>query len=197
MCKQLILFALASSPPLLNDSSLWSFDNNTRDSLSGYDGVGVKSPTYQIPGINGYGAALSLQASMDQYVVVSTYLNLAYTSFTIEMWFYPTALSSSDDCALFSQDGSWTTAHLLLCTVRNNYMFFDFFYDNIIGLTYIQVNTWYHVAFVFDCSALTKTIYLNGILDAFGSSSNYQSVNQVSYIGRVGPSSYGQGRFSG
>ena len=40
-----------------NVTSLWSFDNNTCDSLSSFDGVLQNNATYRTPEIKGYNSA--------------------------------------------------------------------------------------------------------------------------------------------
>jgi hypothetical protein len=60
----------------------WAFDFNFNDSYNVYNGVGMNNPTFVTPGYNGRGATLLLNASNSQYVLVSTYKNMTYTSFT-------------------------------------------------------------------------------------------------------------------
>jgi hypothetical protein len=181
---QILSHLVTTTLSIATDSSFWSFDNNTLDSLSGYDGVGVNSPTYYKPGINGYGSALSVNRSIGQYVNVTKYRNFTYTSFTIEMWFYPTVISSGDG-GLFGQFYDTNQDQSLQCIIRSDVMFFGFFYDDLYGSGRIQNNTWYHVAFVFNYSALTKAIYLNGILDAHHSSSSYKGLEASILMGKV------------
>ena len=166
------------------------------DSLSHYDGIPFNSSTYYTPGINGYGSALSIDPSFGQYVNVPKHQNLSSTSFTTEMWFYPTNLISGD-YGLLDEDYGWHTDQQLHCVIRNNRMHFGFYYDDLDGSTVIQNNQWYHVAFVFDYFSLTKKIYLNGILDASGDSSCYKGLNGSISIGiidyRFGNPSYFSG----
>ena len=154
------------------------------DSLSGYNGIGINTPTYYTPGINGYGYALFVKESEQQYVSIPKYRNLLFSSFTIEMWLYPNILTGNDD-GLFSQNYAQVADQSLHCTVRNSVMFLGFFYDDLGGSTTIETKMWYHVAFVFDYSILTQKIYLNGILDATRHSSCYQGLNTSISIGRT------------
>ena len=176
--------SLATTASPADDSSLWSFDNNALDSLSGYNGIGINSPSYYTPGINGYGSALLLDELNSQYVSVPEYRNLAYRSFTIEMWIYPTGLTNADN-GLFNHFHDWAADQLLHCTIRSYVLYFGFYRDDIYGSSVIQNNQWYHVAFVFDYFSLTKTIYLNGILDSSGDSSCYQGLNGSISIGKI------------
>ena len=73
----------------------WALDNNYNDLYNVYNGVGVNSPAFVSPGYNGYGAALSLNATNSQYVLISNFKNMTFTSFTWEMWGFPTSLGMS------------------------------------------------------------------------------------------------------
>ena len=53
-----------------------------------------------------------------------------------------------------------------------------FMIDDVIGVTSLSINTWYHVAFVYDYSGQTQSVYLQGILDNSKSSAGpYKSAN--------------------
>ncbi len=51
-------------------SSFQSFDNNTLDSLSDFDGISINFPRYIYPGTNGYGSALSFNRIIGQFVQI-------------------------------------------------------------------------------------------------------------------------------
>jgi hypothetical protein len=86
-------FLIATIPVTLPLTQIfWSFDSNYDDLYNTYNGVGINNSTFISPGYTGYGSALSLNASQSQYVLVSTFLNMTYTSFTWEIWAYPTSL---------------------------------------------------------------------------------------------------------
>ena len=72
----------------------WPLDSTYTDLYNGYNGIGVNSPTFVSPGYNGYGSALSINASNSQYALVSIYKNMTYTSFTWEIWGFPTNLGN-------------------------------------------------------------------------------------------------------
>jgi hypothetical protein len=167
-----------------NSTSYWPFDNNTLDILSNFDGIVVNNASYKTPGINGYGSALSVNQNQNQFVEVSTYRNLTYRSFTVEMWFYCIDLTSAD-YGLFGQYYAQTTDQSLHYIIRNTLTYMGFWSDDLPGSTIIQINTWYHVAFVYDYSPWTKTIYLNGILDSSSSSSPYQGTSGSIVIGKT------------
>ena len=144
----------------------WGLDNNAVDTISGLNGVGVNSPTYVTPGITGNGYALSLNRANTQYITISTYKNLAYVSFTVEMWIYPTVLTSADDYGLFSQRQSSATDYSLHYVIRNYQLYMGFYADDVAGATSFTTMNWYHVAFVYDYPTQTQTVYLNGVQDA-------------------------------
>jgi hypothetical protein len=49
--------------------------------------------------------------------------------------------------------------------IRQNSTFFAFFYDDCQSSTIVNINQWYHFAFVYDYTTHTQYIYLNGNLD--------------------------------
>jgi len=56
--------------------------------------------------------------------------------------------------------------------------------NDISGLQTITVNTWYHVAFVYNYAALQQILYLNGVQDNIQSNvSPYQGTNGTITIG--------------
>ncbi|CAF1188463.1 unnamed protein product [Adineta ricciae] len=78
----------------------WSFDSNCNDMYNVYNGVSMNGASYTSPGYTGYGSALSLDGSSSQYVLVSNYKDMTYTSFTWEVWSYPTNLTNFDNMLL-------------------------------------------------------------------------------------------------
>ena len=167
--------------------SFWSFDNTTSDSTSVFNGVGVNSPTFYTPGIDGYGSALSINRASSQYVNVTTYRNLSYTSFTVELWFYWTG-STSADYGFFGQYYAATTDKALHYQIRNYLLQLAFYNDDLMSSSTIQSNRWYHVAFVYDYPTSKQKIYINGILDASRTSSPYQGIAGAIVIGKTEPS---------
>jgi hypothetical protein len=177
-------FSTLDTTPMSNSTSFWPFDNNTLDILLSFDGIAINNPSYKTPGINGYGSALYINRSQNQFVEVSTYRNLTYRSFTVEMWFYWISLTTAD-YGFFGQYHAQTADQSLHCMIRNEKLFLGFFSDDLSGSTNIQINTWYHVAFVYDYSSSTQKIYLNGILDSSRSSSPYQGTSGSIAIGKT------------
>ncbi|CAF3539403.1 unnamed protein product [Adineta steineri] len=146
--------------------SFWPMENNAVDIISGLSGTGVNSPTYVTPGITGSGYALKLIRNRNQYIKIPTFKSFAYTSFTVEMWIYPTTLYNGDYSGLFTQYDTSSTDHSLQMMIQGSQLTLNFGSDGVIGATSLVTNTWYHAAFVYDYPSRTKTVYLNGYQDA-------------------------------
>ncbi len=152
----------AASPVV---TASWGFDNNANDVYGVYNGLAVNGTSYSNNTYFGYGYTLSLNSSANQSVIVSSpFFNLSYTSFTVEAWIYGITLAG--DNAIFAQCQCTTCADQCLFLMIQNYkMYMGFTLDDVIGITTLSVNTWYHVAYVYDYSSRTQSIYLQGILD--------------------------------
>jgi hypothetical protein len=100
------------------------------------------------------------------------------------MWFYCTDLTSADS-GLFGQYHDSVTDQSLHYPIRNYKLYMGFFGDDLLGSTTIQINTWYHVAFVYDLPSSTQKIYLNGKLDGNRSSFPYQGTSGSIVIGKT------------
>ncbi|CAF2944210.1 unnamed protein product, partial [Rotaria sp. Silwood2] len=124
--------------------------------------MGVHAPTFVSPGITGYGSALSVNRSTTQYVSISNYFSLTYTSFTIEMWIYATALAIGE-YGLFSQSQQLSINLNLHCVIRSYRMYMGFYANDVNSTTNIAINTWYHVAFVYNYPLRQQILYLNGV----------------------------------
>ncbi|CAF1232230.1 unnamed protein product [Adineta ricciae] len=171
--------------PVFEPASLWSFDNNTNDSISNYHGVLSGSPIYRSPGINGYGSTLWFDAANNQFVNVPTYRNLSYRSFTVQMWFFSTN-TSSYTCGFFGQRHAANADESLHYVLRNGSPRLCFFSDDLQSSTIIQINTWYHITFVYNYSSFTQSIYRDGMLDCNRTSNNpYQSMSGLIVIGKT------------
>jgi hypothetical protein len=107
--------------------------------------------------------------------------NFGSNDFTIEFWFYLTSLSNQPillDMRTTSTDNFPT----LTLTPDNKLTYWraDVGYS-CVGATTIQVNTWYHVAWVKTSSG--SKMYLNGVLDAQRSSNDVFGVNSPIMLG--------------
>lgn len=101
-----------------------------------YNGIALNAPTY-VTGYTGLnGKAMSFIGTSSQYVTVaSPFFNLSYRSFTVEMWFYPTVLSSAD-YGLFGQFEAFSMDRSVACKISNYRLSFEFYSGKRIFLTY-------------------------------------------------------------
>ncbi|CAF0796535.1 unnamed protein product [Adineta steineri] len=154
---------------------------NAHDSISNLSGTTVNSPIYVNGGING-GYRVRLIHDNDQYITIPTYQSFVSTSFTVEMWIYPTSLDFS--YGLFSQYESFTQDHYLYFMLSGGKLKMSFWSDNVISGTTLSTYAWYHIAFVYDYSSRTQIIYINGVQDISRSSAG-------PYLGASGTISIG------
>jgi len=103
-----------------------------------FNGVANNGPTYWSPGYNGAGSCLWLNRSMNQSVTINTppFLNMAYTSFTLETWMYAQTLCNGTTCtdnAVFGQFENNTLDHSLHIIVRSQRIYLGFFNDDVSG----------------------------------------------------------------
>ena len=98
--------------------------------------MGVNGPTYSSPGYNGAGACLWVNRGSNQYTsVASPFLNMAYKSFTVEIWVYPNILASGADYGIFAQTDAGNTSRALHLNIRNQRIYMGFFSDDLPGNT--------------------------------------------------------------
>ncbi|CAF1133390.1 unnamed protein product [Adineta steineri] len=146
--------------------SFWPMENNAVDIISGLDGKGVNSPTYVTPDITGSGYALKLIRNSNQYITIPIFKSFVNTSFTVEMWIYPTTLINGGYYfGLFTQYDGATKDHSLQMMIRGLQLTLDFYGGGVNGATSLATKTWYHVAFVYDYSSKIQIVYLNGYQD--------------------------------
>ena len=133
----------------------------------------------------GNGQALSVSSSLSQsFIVSSAFLNLAYTSFTIEAWIYsPT--SYTGDNGIFGQCQCSTCANkCLYFIVQNSRLYVGFTLDDVSGSLSLTSAVWYHIAFVYNYETQQQIIYLNGVQDGIKSNSGpYQGTSGIIEIG--------------
>ncbi|CAF4131580.1 unnamed protein product [Adineta steineri] len=154
-------------------------EKNPVDIISGLNGIGVNSPIYETPGITGSGYALKLIRDSHQYITIPTFKSFVNTSFTVEMWIYPTTLIDGNYYGLFTQYDAESPGRSLQMMIRGLQLTLDFFADGVTGTTSLTTYTWYHVAFVYDYPSKTQTVYLNGYQDA-------SRISDQQYLGTSG-----------
>ena len=61
---------------------------------------------------------------------------------------------------------AYTSSRVLHFVVRNYYMHLGFYGSYVVGTSIFTINTWYHVAFVYDYAAQQQILYFNGVQDS-------------------------------
>jgi hypothetical protein len=134
------------------------------DETNNFNLTAVDNPSFVT---NGY-VNEAVWFNSNQYLVTS-YIPLASTSFTIECWIFPTGYPNSNDhsiLGLCSNPYNNRCLHLTIRKSSSTFRFYlSFFGDNCLGNTDVQLFKWTHVAFVFDMSTYAQSIYINGIID--------------------------------
>ncbi|CAF3498679.1 unnamed protein product [Rotaria sp. Silwood1] len=143
----------------------WAFDGTYLDQMNTYTAIAKNTPSFIS---NGYvNQALSLNAASNQYLYTS-YIPLINASFTVELWLYPTGFPNSKDHAILGLCTSLSNDQCLHLTIRNSNsthrLYMSFAGDNCESNQSVPLNTWTHVAFVFDKDTFAMSIYLNGNL---------------------------------
>ncbi|CAF2233870.1 unnamed protein product, partial [Rotaria magnacalcarata] len=166
---------------------LWSFDNVTTDLYGVYNGELVNGATCTVSSSTipylGQGYPLGLTSSLNQSFQVSTFLNLASTSFTIEAWIYSTVVTG-DNGIMGQCECTSCKNECFFFLIRSSKLYVGFTLNDINGLTTLTVNTWYHIAFVYDSVKQQQVLYLNGVQDNIKSSASaYQGANGTFTVG--------------
>ncbi len=123
---------------ILAQRIFWGFDGTFQDLYNNFNGFGNNTPTFQSPGYNGAGSCIYLNRTASQAVTIFAppFLNMAYTSFTLEAWMYATSLCNGtpySDNALFGQWDQNTLDRSLHIIVRNQRIYFGFWADDAWG----------------------------------------------------------------
>ncbi|CAF0727915.1 unnamed protein product [Adineta steineri] len=176
----------------------WYFQNNLLDRFGVYNGFGRNNPTYGV-GRNGCGKCLNLNMSLYQSILVNAtpYIDLRNISFSVESWIKPAVVTDGLEHVIFGQCPALTTRQCMRTSIGNpGVMSFLFLADNQAGSHIIPNNTWSHVAYVYNITAKTMSLYLNGTLEvSIGSHGPFQGVPYSLEIGNV--INYGSLSFSG
>ena len=168
------------------------FDLDTSDAYGRYNGTLVNNATYTASSSSqpyiGNGRALYVPnpsgASTNSSFLVSSFFNLSYQSFTVEAWIYAVTAYSGDN-GIFGQCSCSTCLNQCLqLIVRSGRLYMGFSLNDLLGTTSLSATTWYHVAFVYDYTALQQIIYLNGVQENIKSSAQpYQGQSGGIQIG--------------
>ncbi|CAF1496506.1 unnamed protein product [Adineta steineri] len=154
---------------LSNRLARWPFDGSFLDQMNNYNATLTNNIMSFIT--SGYiNQALIFNTSSNPPLTTS-YIPLQSSSFTIDTWLYITTLASSVTYyPIFGICPQFASYQCLMCIIHQSnsafYLYLGFYNHDCIGITPLTVNTWIHAAFVFDLTALTQNVYLNGVLDS-------------------------------
>jgi RHS repeat-associated protein len=122
-------------------------------------------------------------------------------SMTVSAWVKASAFPADDAAIVSKLSNDPPHGFQLDATVDTGVRTIGFKLSNVVGYmirygaTELQLNTWYHVAGVYDAGAKTMNVYLNGVLDngnSFGTVSSSQKDSALSVnIGRRASGAYG------
>lgn len=162
----------------LSAEAFWSFDSHLRDLNNNFNANASGNPSF-VSSYLGSGAALrSFELHLN--MLLSSTHNCSSTlpvspskHGPIRSVWPQLTLASSDNvmlpqqtCACFSSFENYK----LCCGFWNN---------DLLGTTNVAMNTWSHVACVYDLSAQTQTVFLNGVADGSRSSPPYTGSKSV------------------
>ncbi len=135
-----------------------------------------------LPGIIGERSAIRLFCNLKQYVTIDYRFDFRNISFSISTWIY--LYSNQPEMTIFAQCRVHKKAQCLFLRIKNQKMLFGFYGSDTSGNTTLKINHWHHVAFVYNYTSRTQTVYLDGIVNGRGSSSVYLGVPYNITIGR-------------
>ena len=168
----------------------WQFEGNGNDSsLANHPVTFSGAATYVAQAWAGQGYQ---QAGAVTATVPTPNLS---ASWTVESWINAPALAAGTDYWVWGTCTSATLDNCLHLIVRNQRLYMGFYNDDLGGSAVLAPNTWYHVAWVYDSTTRTRTMYLNGVQDNQGmAGANFKGSAAVSsYINTYPPYGFGGG----
>jgi hypothetical protein len=150
----------------------WLFDGNFDTAYGVYDGYFVSSNAtvtensdilWVSPGYTGCGSAVHFLPNT--YYVINQYFDLSTINFTVAAWIlipFNFTLRPYDYFSLFSQCQALSNDKCLHLVIGSGCLRLGFYGDDLIGYVILNINQWYHVAYVYDRSASKQYVYLNG-----------------------------------
>jgi len=166
----------------------WAFDEGTGTvavdgSGNGNDGVVNGGPSWVTGPLDG-----ALDFAGTDSSVVAPHIPLDNRSFSIAMW-VNLAQNNAEHVAFGQQQAGATNTslHLRLGGTGNpaaggiNFGFYS--NDLVTGGGLLELNTWYHLGFVYDIDAQQKRIYIDGELADEGASTPYLGTSGTTNIG--------------
>jgi len=168
----------------------WSLDESKATEYTGKQSIGSiigASPVLtSLPLPDQKGLSMKFDGADDSVVVSDFSDQVLQNSFTVETWVKFDKVSKGSDNGIFTHGSKGDTRQNLHLTERNGKFYFGFYGDDLWGVTTLQDNTWYHVAFVYDANTSYQQIYVNGKLDAQRKSGQYIGIGNTVNIGNYG-----------
>ncbi|UJR34625.1 hypothetical protein I4U23_027402 [Adineta vaga] len=157
------------------------------------------NPPYEV-GRNGCGKCLNLTKSLQQSVLVNVtpYIDLRSISFSVESWIKPTILVTDGfEHVIFGQCAKLRNRNCMRTSIgKRGAVSFLFRGDTLTDSRLIPIDVWSHVAYVYNLTGLTMSLYINGTLQVSnGNHGPYQGVANPLEIGNS--AQYGSLYFSG
>lgn len=149
----------------------WLFENDLNDRFGVFNGTSRNGPLSYGNGRHGCGKCLNLTNSLRQSAIMnqSAFINLRNTSFSIETWIKPSRVGDGIEHVIFSQCPALSVRYCIRTSIAGSGAITTAFYgDNRPGTRILTNNTWTHVASVYNYTAQSISLYVNGTLDVTG-----------------------------
>lgn len=164
---------------------IWSLKySNTLYAITYIQNFTTNNQPCFVQGIIGERTAIRLSSISQQYVTIDYLYDFRNVSFSVTSWIYPYNLQQWYR-PIFAQCSNQTQLNCLYLRISNRKMEAGFFVNDTTGSTNLNINCWYHVAFVYDYTSQTSIVYLNGLQDGIGMLPGYQGVPFNITIGRA------------
>ena len=128
------------------------------------------------------GKALSFD-EVDDYVQVPYLDVFNQKQFTIRVWVWSNVTKQNEP--IFSIGDEYDTDKYLHCLLRNSKPYLGFWGDDLASTTILELNRWYHLAFVWEGPTTKKQIiYINGKKDCERTSTGLLTVTSGNVTGK-------------
>ena len=148
-------------------SVIYTFDNTPNDYYGNYNAIPNGVIQYVSPGYNGRGYAIKLKQNLSQTLTIPNHMNFYQKSLTVEAWVYPfTIVGTANavvDSIIYGQINSTTINQYMAMFIRNGRIYAGFFNNDVFGTTMIGILQWQHLAFTYNQTTMTQTVYVDGV----------------------------------
>ena len=94
-------------------------------------------------------------------------MNFYEKSLTVEAWIYPFTICTGYpyiDSIIYAQSSFSPSTRIMWMMLRNGKNYGAFQGNDAPGSTMFATNQWHHMAFTYNYSTLTQTVYVNGVI---------------------------------